>query len=399
MSDPGATCLSHSPLAKARERHRPRRYALLALVAVILAATAGCGSSSSPESAVSPSPTGAAVAEVAAAQAVVDGLLKAPTSLGVTDPLKAKPTSGTFVFLSCEQALCKLLDDNVKEAATAAGLNFKSIPVKSADPATFIAGMQQALQLEPKPIAVSFPGIPEAVWGSQIPAYAAAGVALVPVGVGETSKSPAIPAGSLNGPADITAQAKGIANYFIADSAGKGKVLVLNIPELGAFKQFTGDFKSIVSAGCTGCAVSTVDVTFSQIGSGGVVPAVVSALQRDPSVKYVVTVAGEFTQALPSAASAAGLTDLRVLGINPGIADQQAILAGSERAFMTIPMKILAWKAVDVALRAAQKMPVLDGDGPMPLQLLTKDTVGKPELSPDRPRDYRELFKKLWLVG
>ncbi|MBL7494613.1 sugar ABC transporter substrate-binding protein [Frankia sp. AgB1.9] len=395
-------------MSEPRTRHdrlrRPRAglrsaFAVGALAGLMLA-TAACGSSgSSAGTQPAAGSSASAPAAVASAQAVVDQLLKPPTSLGVTDRLTKAPTGGTFVYLSCELALCQILNKNMSEAASAAGLGFKSIPIKSADPATLIAGMQQALTLSPPPVGVSFAGLPEAVWGSQVAAFAAAGVPLIPVGAGETSKSPAVPAGSLNGPADITAQAKAIASYFVANSAGRGKALVLNVPDIGAFKQFTGDFSSQVASACPGCSVKQVDITLAQTASNGVVPAVVSALQRDPSIDYVVTVEGEWTAGLVPAAKAAGRSGIHIVGINPTSVDQQAILAGTETAFVNIPLKITSWKAVDVALRYAQKMPIADGDGATPYQLLTKATITEPEDSVDAPSDYVAQFRKLWGLG
>lgn len=287
----------------------------------------------------------------------------------------------------------------MSEAATAAGLKYRKISIRTADPATLVAGMQQALALNPKPIGVSFAGLPEAVWGSQVAAFAAAGVPLIPVGVGATSRSSALPAGSLNGPADIAAQAKAIAQYFIVDSGGSGRALVLDVPDIGAFKQFTQDFTGDVASGCAGCSTRNVQITLAQTASNGVVPAVVSALQRDHSITHVVTVEGEWTRGLATAAKAAGLSDLRIIGINPTSVNQQEVLAGTERAFVNIPLKITSWKAVDVALRHAQKMPISEGDGPLPLQLLTRQTIRSPEDSVDVPGDYRDQFRKLWGLG
>lgn len=401
---------SNTPL-RAR-RSGARRPVLLALSTAVALTLAGCGDAEEPTTGSAPAGAGASAAaaagasaaaggsdQLAAAQAVVDKLLQPPTSVGVTEPLKSKPTGGSFVYLGCELVLCQINDVNMKEAATAAGLKYSKIAIKAADPATLVAAMQQALAMNPKPLGVAFAGTPEAVWSSQIPAYEKAGVAIVPIGVGETSDSPSLPAGALNGPADIRAQAEGIGNFFITDSGGKGKALLMNVPDVGAFKQFTGDFQSVVSKGCDECVVKTVDISLSQVGTNAVVPAVVAALQRDPSIKYVITVAGSFTLGLQSAAKAAGIKDLQLLGINPDIVNLQGMGAGTDKAFMNIPLKIMAWKAVDVALRKAQDMEVPDGDGPLPLQLLTKDTVGTPEPSIDRPEDYRDQFKKLWLVA
>ncbi|MBL7497769.1 substrate-binding domain-containing protein [Frankia sp. CN7] len=380
-----------------RPRTGLRSVLAIGAVAGAVLATAACGDA---DSSTGAQPAGgsaaSAPAAVASAQAVVDQLLKPPTSLGVTESLKQAPAGGTFVYLACELALCQILNKNMNAAADAAGLEYKSIPIKSADPATLIAGMQQALALRPAPIGVSFAGLPEAVWSGQVPAFEAAGVPLIPVGVGETSDSPVIPAGSLNGPADITAQAKAIASFLVTDSGGQGKALVLNVPDIGAFKQFTGDFSTQVTSACPGCAVKQVDVTLAQTATNGVVPAVVAALQRDPSIDYVVTVEGEWTRGVVPAAKAAGRSDIKVIGINPTIVDLQAILAGTETAFVNIPLKITSWKAVDVALRYAQGMPIADGGGPTPYQLLTKETIRTPEDSVDVPSDYAAQFRKLW---
>ncbi|WP_241255665.1 sugar ABC transporter substrate-binding protein [Candidatus Protofrankia californiensis] len=375
--------------------------AAVAVGTFLVLALAGCSSSDDAgKDAVTPTATGSASAAVAAAQAEVTKLLQAPTSIGVTEPLKSAPAKGgTLVFLSCENGLCQVLAKGMGTAAKAAGLEYKNQPIKLADPATLIAGMQQALEMNPKPVGVAFAGIPEAVWGSQAPAFQKAGVPLIPIAVGETTASPVVPAGSLDGPADARAQASAIANFFIADSQGRGKSLIVNVPDVGSLKIVTDQYVSTVKSGCPDCSVGTVDVTLAQVGGGQVVPAVVSALQRNRDVKYVVTVQGEFTQGLQAAVKAAGLPDVQLLGINPAKFNQQQVQTGEAKAFTLLPFNIMAWKAVDVALRYAQGMSVEPGDGALPLQLLTKETVGSPQDSIDRPEDYEQQFKKLWKVG
>lgn len=392
-----------------RRLQQARRAApALALATTLMATAVACSDddeTASPPAAPTASASTSASAStgsdpVAAAQAIVDKLLVPPTTLGVTAPLKARPSGvGPVVYLSCENALCQQIATGLEAAASAAGVAFRNQPIKLADPATLIAGMQQALAMRPKPSGVVFAGLPEAVWGSQLPAFEAAEVPLIPIAVGTTSDSPALPAGSLDGPADGDAQASAIANFFIADSGGQGKALVLNVPDVGLLKSVTEKIESTVESGCPDCSVSTVDVTLAQVASNGVVPAIVSALQRQPDVDYVVTVQGEFTQGLDAAASAAGIDDLKLIGINPTIANQQEIATGQSRAFTLLPFRVMGWLAMDVALRNAQGMDVADGNGGLPLQLLTKETVGTPAASLDRPEDYQEQFEKLWLVG
>jgi ribose transport system substrate-binding protein len=253
--------------------------------------------------------------------------------------------------------------------------------------------------MSPTPSGGVFAGIPEAVWSAEVPAFEKAGIPLIPVAVGATTASPAIPAGSLDGPADAKAQAAAIADFFIADSGGTGDALVVNVPDVGSLQIATTQFLGTTASGCSGCKVTTVNVTLAQVAGNGVVPAVVSAVQRNPGIKYIVTPEGDYTLGLSAALAAAGLSGVQLLGINPDKTDQQEIATGTVTAFTLLPFKVLGWKAVDVALRYSEGMATSPGDGPLPLQLLTKATIGTPADSIDRPADYQDQFEKLWKLS
>jgi ribose transport system substrate-binding protein len=384
------------------------RSALLTAVAASLLFAAGCSTATSSGSATAASASAtagsasspAASPQLATAQGAVTKLLAVPTSIGITEPLKKAPTAkGTLVYLACDSALCQVLGQGVLAAAQTAGLPFKSIATQLANPATLVAGMQQALQMSPKPSGVVFAGIPEAVWSTEVPAFQKAGIPLIPVAVGATTASPAVPAGSLDGPADARAQAAAIAEFFIADSKSAGDSLVINVPDVGSLQLATKQYLSTVASGCAGCKVTSISVTLAQVAGNGVVPAVVSAVQRNPSVKYIVTPEGDYTLGLSAALAAAGLSGVQLLGINPDETDQQELATGAATAFSSLPFKILGWKAVDVALRYSEGQTISPGDGPLPLQLLTKATVGTPADSIDRPVDYQDQFKKLWKLS
>jgi ribose transport system substrate-binding protein len=337
---------------------------------------------------------------VAVAQGAVTKLLAAPVSIGIAEPLKHAPTTrGPVVFMLCDSALCQVLGSGVQAAAKAAGLPYKSIATQLANPATLVSGMQQALQISPKPSGVIFAGLPEAVWSTQVPAFQKAGIPLIPIAVGATTPSPALPAGSLDSLTDAKAQAAAIAEFFIADSGGTGDSLFVNVPDVGALAVATQQYLSTVASECSTCKATSMNVTLAQVAANGVVPAVVSAVQRDPAIKYVVTPEGDYTLGLSAALSAAGLSGVKLLSINPDETDQQALATGGVTAFTLLPFNILGWKAVDVALRYSEGMTVPAGDGPLPLQLLTKATVGTPAASIDRPADYQAQFEKLWKLS
>jgi ribose transport system substrate-binding protein len=371
---------------------------LLGAVAITATlALSACGSSSAGDPATE---IPAAVAPgVATAQTAVDKLLKPPTTIGLTEPLKARPKGGSMVFITCDQPGCSLLNSGMKSAAQTAGMDYTTLKFTSSQPATLVTALKSALKLKPRPTAVSFGGIPEAVWGGVVPAYAAAGIALVPIGAGAVTASPALPAGSLYGPADSTVITEGVAHYFVADSKGKGKAIVLSLEEVGMFKQMTDVFKTTTTKLCPTCSVKTLDVTLAQIANNRIIPAIISELLKDPSIKYVVAPNGSYTQLLNDSLKERDIPAVHVIGANPDVGDLQNIQAGKERAFVSSPLRIIAWKAVDVALRHQQKMPMAEGDGPTSFQLITKENVGSTiEDAPDKPADYANQFKKLWLI-
>jgi ribose transport system substrate-binding protein len=325
--------------------------------------------------------------------------MQTPTSIGVTTPLKTRPHGGTVVWLTCELEPCQVVGQGVQQAAAGAGLTYKQITTSAGNPATLISAMNQALQMSPKPLAVAFAGYPEAVWSTMVPKFQAAKIALVPDGAGPVAPSPAVPALSLNGPSDFAHQTSDLANYFVADSKGSGKALLLNIADVGAFAPMKAEFTSAVQKQCPSCTVSSINITTSQLGSNGVVPAIVSALQANPSINYVVTPEGDAVQGLSSAAAAAGLSKVKVLSLTPSIVTEQGLQNGQVQASVALPLKMTGWKIVDTALRSSEGMTVTPGDGGMPVQLFTQQNLTAPAGSHDNPANYAAEFKKLWGLG
>jgi ribose transport system substrate-binding protein len=336
---------------------------------------------------------------VAAAQAAVSSRLAAPTSLAVTQPLKARPPAGkTIVSLQCDAgSQCLVVNDSVKAATAAVGWNFRSIPFQLANPATLIAAMQQALQV-PNVVGVVFFGLPEAVWASEVPAYQNANVALIPGSAGPLTPSPVVPAG-MEGPGDTTAHGVDIGNYFIADSGGTGTVLDVNVPAIPSTASMSSSFTNTVAGHCGQCKVQELDVTLAQVGANQVVSAVEAALQRNPSINYVLSVQGGFTDGLPAALRSIGESKVKIIGTYPTIATEQDIVNGSVQAFTLTSYSILGWNAVDIALRFSEGMAMTPGVGEGPRQILTKSNLGTPATSIDRPANYQDLFKALWHVS
>ena len=384
----------------------------------IAGALASCSSSKSPASTattVAPSGGGStsattagssgASAEVAAAQQIVTAAEQAPTKIPLTTPLASKPPTGkTFVFLQCEVSQCTDIASGVKAVTDAIGWNLKTIPFQSANPATLISALQQALQYNP--VAVAFSGLPEAVWQSEIPAYQKAGAILIPAFMGPlTTPSPVVPY-NIAAQSGTVEAAKQIAAWITVDSNGTGKVLLVGVPSFPLLAVYSTAFKAALSQSCSACSISNIDATIPEVDAGQINSLIVSALQKDPSIKYVSVVDGAFVDGLPSALAAAGLSGkVKITGIGADVANESNILSGGDlKAFTALATIYSGWLMVDAALRNLEKMPVVDiEDGGLPSQLLTKQTMTADNIQPansfNYPTDYGQQFKTLWQVG
>jgi len=370
------------------------RNALLAAIAIVSVPLAACGSTTPGTSTQSVANSGP---DTAKAESFLSDYRSAPTQLSIATPVPTKPPAGkTIVYLQCDAVQCKETADALTAAAGAVGWTVKVLDFQSANPATLIAAMTQALQYHP--VGVSFQAVPYAVWASEVPAYQQAGVAIVPAYVGETPSNPTI-AANIGGPPDIARAAEVIANWFIADSGGKGKALLYSVPDFPALAEYQQAFTSAVSQGCGGCSVTVTTQTVAQVLSGGENAAVIAALQRDPSIGYVVMGDYPLTVGLPSALQAAGLSGKKIAGSYAGQADQELIKEGFESAGTPQPLNIGAWLTVDALIRQVEGAPIAVGDGGLVSQLLTPNTVGTPTDSYNFPLDYQSQFKRLWQVS
>jgi len=343
--------------------------------------------------------TGAAAEEVQAAQAEVEEYVAEPTSIRVETPLEAKPEGGgTFVWMKCDVGQCTQIGEGIKEAAEAVGWDYEEISYKSADPATLVTAMNQALRLQPDAVGLS--GLPRAVWESAATAYDEADVPVVVsyTGGGDNVKAPVI--GEVGGDADVSEYGAMIGEWFIADSGAKGNAVLLSVNDFPVLKTFSQSFMGTVEEGCSECSVTEVNATIPQVFGGQTVAPLISAIQKDPSINYVVTSNMPFVSGITGQLSAAGLEDkVKIAGESADVEGLQLLENGTYDATTGLALHYSGWLMMDMALRHAQGMEVPAGGGGLPKQLLLPDVDFEIAESYDKPADFREQFKKLWQVG
>ena len=366
-----------------------------ALLMVILSACSSSAGSPTASASGAAATSGAASATVKAAQATAARWEKPPTQLGLTTPLKSAPPSGkTFVWLNCELSACAQILVGVRQAASAAGWNLKVVQYQQANPATVLSAFKLALNYHPSAVGLS--GLPEAVWSSIIPAYQKAGVPIIAGYVGPLALNSTV-IGNISGPPDGVETGQILANWFIADSGGKGHALNVRTDELPYLKTFSDAFQSDVQKHCSGCSVTNLNMSVADATGGKVNAAIVADLQRNPSINYVVATEGPFIDGLPAALSAAGLSGkVKIAGENGDVENLTDVKNGTEAAFTGASLHIGGWQYLDVAIRHAEGMTFDPYDGTQPKQLLIKSVQFSPAADYDVPADYPQQFRALW---
>jgi len=321
-----------------------------------------------------------------------------PATINQGTSLKSPPPKGkTFIYLQCEVVQCQAIGAGIQAATKAIGWNYRAISYQNANPATLVSAMQQALQYHAA--GVSFVALPEAVWSSEIPAYKAAGAAIIPYAVGPSAVTSTVPA-FIGGFSDYEHYASLMADWFIGDSGGSGHALLVNVPAETTLNQFAQSFSADVAKECPGCAVTTINESVADSENGQLVSATMARLQADHSIHYAITVDGPMFQGLPSALSAAGLSSsVKIAGQGGGAVNLADVKTGTEAAYTGGALTSGGWLVIDAMLRHLEGMPIADGDGGLPTQLLT--TGGDFAVTPsyDEPGDYAAQFEKLWHVS
>ena len=375
-----------------------RRLALSALSVAAVAGLSACGGSSTTPAAAPSAPVsgGAVSAEVTAAQAVIAPLLKSPTKINAVGKITgAVPTDKPVIVITCELPQCTTLAAGATDAAKTYGFPTKTLQYKTTDGATLTSAMRDALAL--KPLAVIPIGFSQALWAPLVPDFTKAGVIITSISVGDTKPGDAVTTGSAS-QLDYSASGAAMASWVTADSNASAKILVQDVPAFAVLKAYGDGFKAKLPEVCKACTMKTLDNAPAQLAANGIVPSVISALQKDPSIKYIVSTDTAFLAAgLPPALKAAGITGVKLVGGSPDINSLQGLISGDLAAVSATAEDQYGWTAIDIILRTFNTMPVPEGDGGRVEQISTKDNVGTPTSSGlAHPTDYRDQYKALW---
>lgn len=357
-------------MSKAKANRRVVRFAAVASAAVILAA---CGSSKSTSSATTAAPassattaasaptsasaptTAAVDAGVAAAKANVAQYTSQNANIGVTTPLTGKPPVKTIAWLECELESCPYETAGFKAATAALGWKLDVISDKSAAPGP---AFQQAIDAGVNYIASS--GEAPSLYASQAAEAKAKGIKILSC-YDTTPPNPSVSDIYTQCGDQTFVQKTGplMADWAIADSNGKAKVLVVNIPDFAVLVSEVDAYKAEMAKNCPACTVVPLNVSINDLVGGKVPADVASALQATSGINYVFNSFGSLPAGLTSSLKSAGLlSNVKVYGQDFSKFDLDEIAAGTMAAWSADPKGYAAWLMTDAAARLSLNMPL-----------------------------------------
>jgi ribose transport system substrate-binding protein len=313
-----------------------------------------------------------------------------PTSVTVTTPVgKTVPSGKKLVFISCGVAVCEQQGKIVAQGASLLGWTSSTIATDGSP--TQVQGAYDTAIRQGADAIVTTAAI-RAELGAQIPQLLAKHIPVSDASSSDPIKPPFIYNTS------TAPQNAGIGKYLaaeiVADSNGKANTVYVNLPAYTILAPLGASLQSYIKQWCSSCGFDTLNVALNQLANAPSI--IVSYLRSHPSVNYVaLSVADALDTGLPAAMSAAGLTNVKIVGQGGGPTDFQYVASGQELALVPFDYFNVDYQMLDALVRHFAGVPV--ELTPPPLWLLTKSTLpgNNAALFPDIV-DYKTQFMKLW---
>jgi ribose transport system substrate-binding protein len=385
----------------------PRALAFCALFLVVVAgvvvtgcggggSSSGGGGSSGGSTEASGSGEGASI-DTAAIEAKLKPFLNPPAKIPLlTEPLKERPTGKTIEYLECSATPCKIIGEGLKKAAAVMGMSFKSIQA-GATPESFQAAAQQAV--EDKPNVVMMSAIDSSIIKKQLEEMQSEGIVVA----AWATTTP--PKGLVNvfllQPTPWYNAGAALARYAILHSNGEANVLYINQSVFTFAPVFGEGFQKTIEAECPGCSFKETDTLPEEDGTQ-IPTKVVSELQADPSINWVLFAYGAMNVGVPQAIQAAELSEqAQLMSQEDQSNNYEYLKAGEETVNNSLDLELQpAFYAIDGVAR------VLDGQKlPDYSKLNTHWLIEKDDITFDPKTEhyvpiegFQEQFEELWGV-
>ncbi|WP_409329664.1 sugar ABC transporter substrate-binding protein [Trujillonella humicola] len=335
----------------------------------------------------------------AAAEEEVQQYLSPPEGIPLDEPLAACPEEGrTIVVTENPQAVTRKTNDGLDAGAELLGWTVIREPVGTG-PEDPQRAFDAALDRNPDAVLVS--GNPSSTFRSQLERANAAGIPVLisdngePVGVDGTTYTIGL---------DDFAQTGlwGRMNALYAASQGAEHVLVVNLSIYPILNAWAEGVEETMAEVAPDTAVTTIDPQVSDLVGGNIPSLIVSEIQRNPDIDWVLLALGDMTTGLDAALRAASITDVNIGGESASTANIEALRGGTEDAWTGFAAEIHGMYRIDALARifAGEDPTGIEAYSELPTQLITPDNVGDAPLDDEGyyvgVPDYRDHFEQNW---
>jgi ribose transport system substrate-binding protein len=353
-------------------------------VAGLLALTA-CGGSDT-ASDTTAAATDSSAADIAAAR--VTKYLQTITEIDLGEAPASVPEAKTVYYIACSVAVCAEIQVGVEAAVKALGWTFKSTSHQDT-PETVAAAFDAAIAAKPDVVMSS--GNPREWFADQLATLQEMNIPVISWSLPEGYEPGNGIAANVLSADDYYFYGVLMADYAVANSPNKN-IRFVGLPVFPVLSLVQQGFNDEIAAICPDCKVETQEIAISDIGVN--LPGqIVSALQADPTLDFIVYAFGGMMYGVPDALDAAGLIDqAKAVSQAGGPMNFDFIAKGRHQlGEVALASELLGWRVTDMAVSllsggTISKAPASEsiagradiGLNGLPLQILQADTIADP---------------------
>ena len=358
---------------------------LFALSVTGLLALTACGGSDT-ASDTTAAATDSSAADIAAAR--VTKYLQTITEIDLGEAPASVPEAKTVYYIACSVAVCAEIQVGVEAAVKALGWTFKSTSHQDT-PETVAAAFDAAIAAKPDVVMSS--GNPREWFADQLATLQEMNIPVISWSLPEGYEPGNGIAANVLSADDYYFYGVLMADYAVANSPNKN-IRFVGLPVFPVLSLVQQGFNDEIAAICPDCKVETQEIAISDIGVN--LPGqIVSALQADPTLDFIVYAFGGMMYGVPDALDAAGLIDqAKAVSQAGGPMNFDFIAKGRHQlGEVALASELLGWRVTDMAVSllsggTISKAPATEsiagradiGLNGLPLQILQADTIADP---------------------
>lgn len=367
---------------------------MTAVLVVALLGVAACGGGATTNDSAAPSSNSSNPATFAAMKKLQPYLsIKSTISI---KPLENKPPTGkTISYIACSLSSCKEYQQALEAASAKIGWTVR-VTQGGLTPDTQASAWNSVAQ-NPGDAVVAVPTVPNAALSEQLKILQSKNVPVVEFGGPSSPTAPVI--GQFNNPNQSQAQGQIWADWITADSNADAKIVYYTDPSFESLHPYGAGLNSELKSACPKCSVDQQSTSFST-GIGTSIPTqVVSYLQRNPDVKYVIINVGDAAVGVAQALASAGLSkQVKIVTGAAGPPNVKAIKDGSQAMAVVGERFELGWRAIDLIIRHLQGVQIVESEPVVSLHVITRDNLPQNVDVPYSVPGYQDSFLKAWGV-